>query len=72
MLPDLDAASCGGTRHDGTVVTVRYWAGARAAAGREEEAVEASTVGELLGAIGGRTPHTSSCEAHGAEAETVD
>jgi len=34
------------------VVTVRYWAGARAAAGRAEEAVEAATVGELLGAIG--------------------
>ena len=50
------AASRGWTRHDGRVVTVRYWAGARAAAGREEEAVEASTVGELLGAIGGRPP----------------
>jgi molybdopterin synthase sulfur carrier subunit len=38
------------------VVTVRYWAGARAAAGREEEAVEASPVREQLGAIGGRPP----------------
>jgi molybdopterin synthase sulfur carrier subunit len=38
------------------MVTVRYWAGARAAAGREEEAVEARTVGELLGAIGGNPP----------------
>jgi molybdopterin converting factor small subunit len=38
------------------MVTVRYWAGARAAAGREEEAVEAGTVGELLGAISGRPP----------------
>jgi len=38
------------------VVTVRYWAGARAAAGREEETVEAATVGELLGAIGTRPP----------------
>ena len=34
------------------MVTVRYWAGARAAAGRPEEAVEAATVGELLGVIG--------------------
>jgi molybdopterin converting factor small subunit len=42
--------------HDGGVVTVRYWAGARAAAGRDEEAVEAGTIGELLGAIGGRPP----------------
>ena len=50
------AASFGWTGHDGQVVTVRYWAGARAAAGREQEAVEASTVGELLGAIGGRPP----------------
>ena len=33
---------------------MRYWAGARAAAGREEEAVEARTLGELLGAISGR------------------
>ena len=36
------------------MVTVRYWAGARAAAGREEEAVEAATVGELLTVLGGR------------------
>jgi molybdopterin converting factor small subunit len=36
------------------VVTVRYWAGARAAAGREEEAVDAATVGDLLAAIGAR------------------
>lgn len=35
------------------MVTVRYWAGARAAAGRDEEAVEAATVGALLDAIGG-------------------
>jgi len=40
--------------HDGPVVTVRYWAGARAAAGREEEAVEADTVGELLTALSAR------------------
>ena len=38
------------------MVTVRYWAGARAAAGREEETVEAATIGELLGAIGTRPP----------------
>lgn len=43
-------------RHDGAVVTVRYWAGARAAAGRAEEAVEARTVGELLGAISTSPP----------------
>ena len=30
------------------VVTVRYWAGARAAAGRAEESVDAATIGELL------------------------
>ena len=39
---------------DGLVVTVRYWAGARAAAGRDEEAVDAATIGELLAAIGSR------------------
>jgi molybdopterin converting factor small subunit len=33
------------------VVTVRYWAGARSAAGRAEEPVEASTVGELLALV---------------------
>jgi sulfur-carrier protein len=38
------------------VVTVRYWAGAKAAAGREEQVVEAGTLGELLGAIGGNVP----------------
>jgi molybdopterin converting factor small subunit len=36
------------------VVTVRYWAGARAAAGRSEEAVDADTVGELLALVGTR------------------
>ena len=36
------------------MVTVRYWAGARAAAGRAEESVDARTVGELLAAIGVR------------------
>jgi molybdopterin synthase sulfur carrier subunit len=36
------------------MVTVRYWAGARAAAGRAEESVEAGTVGALLDGIGGR------------------
>ena len=35
---------------------MQYWTGARTTTGREEEAVEASTVGELLGAIGGRPP----------------
>jgi molybdopterin converting factor small subunit len=38
------------------MVTVRFWAGARAAAGREEQAVEAGTLGELLGAIRGHAP----------------
>ena len=36
------------------MVTVRYWAGARAAAGRDQEAVDAATVGDLLAAIGAR------------------
>ena len=36
------------------MVTVRYWAGARAAAAREEEVVEAGTVGELLTALSAR------------------
>jgi molybdopterin converting factor small subunit len=38
------------------VVTVRYWAGARAAAGLSEEQVDAGTVGDLLAAIGTRPP----------------
>jgi sulfur-carrier protein len=46
----------GVARHDGGVVTVRYWAGAKAAAGREEQAVEAGTLGELLAAIRGSAP----------------
>jgi molybdopterin synthase sulfur carrier subunit len=50
------ALDCAAAGHDGTMVTVRYWAGARAAAGRAEEAVDAGTVGELLGAIGSRPP----------------
>jgi molybdopterin synthase sulfur carrier subunit len=33
------------------VATVRYWAGAKAAAGRAEQTVEAGTLGELLAAI---------------------
>jgi sulfur-carrier protein len=36
------------------VVTVRYWAGARSAAGRAEDAVDAGTVGELLSLVGSR------------------
>jgi molybdopterin converting factor small subunit len=36
------------------VVTVRYWAGARAAAGRPEEELPASTLEELLGVLGER------------------
>jgi molybdopterin converting factor small subunit len=38
------------------VVTVRYWAAARAAAGRREELVDAGTVGDLMAAIGSRPP----------------
>ena len=33
------------------VVTVRYWAGARAAAGRAEEMVDAATIGDLLAQV---------------------
>jgi molybdopterin synthase sulfur carrier subunit len=33
---------------------VRYWAGAQAAAGRSEEAVDADTVGGLLGEVARR------------------
>ncbi|MFL5911959.1 MAG: MoaD/ThiS family protein [Mycobacteriales bacterium] len=36
------------------MVTVRYWAGARAAAGREEETVDAGTVGDLMTALSAR------------------
>lgn len=36
------------------MVTVRYWAAARAAAGQAEEVVSARTVGELLDAIADR------------------
>lgn len=36
------------------MVTVRYWAAARAAAGQAEEDVAAGTVGELLSAIAAR------------------
>jgi molybdopterin converting factor small subunit len=36
------------------MVTVRYWAGARAAAGAETETVPAGTVGDLLASIGAR------------------
>lgn len=35
------------------MVTVRYWAGARAAAGRAEESVEVTDVGQLLAAVRG-------------------
>jgi sulfur-carrier protein len=36
------------------VVTVRYWAGARAAAGRAEERLDAGNVGELLDVLAAR------------------
>ena len=37
-------------------ITVRYWAGARAAAGLEQEAVSAATLGELVAAVQLRRP----------------
>lgn len=36
------------------VVTVRYWAGARAAAGRDQEQVEATSVQQLLASLADR------------------
>lgn len=36
------------------MVTVRYWAGARAAAGCAEERLAAATVGELMAAVAAR------------------
>jgi sulfur-carrier protein len=36
------------------MVTVRYWAGAQAAAGRAEETLPVGTLRELLDEIGGR------------------
>lgn len=41
-----------------STVHLRYWAGAKAAAGRSEEAVEAATVGEALALV---------CAAHADE-----
>ena len=38
------------------VVTVRYWAGARAAAGRDHESVTARSAHELVAALSARTP----------------
>ncbi|HEY2042506.1 MAG TPA: MoaD/ThiS family protein [Jatrophihabitans sp.] len=38
----------------GSLVTVRYWAGARRAAGRESEQIEATSVGELRGLLSAR------------------
>lgn len=38
----------------GVMVTVRYWAGARAAAGCGEEQVSAATVGDLIATLGAR------------------
>jgi molybdopterin converting factor small subunit len=37
-------------------ITVRYWAGARAAAGLEQESAAAGTLGELVSALGDRRP----------------
>lgn len=36
------------------MVTVRYWAGARAAAGVGEERVDATSVGDLVASLGAR------------------
>lgn len=38
------------------VVTVRYWAGARAAAGVDDERLDAGSVAELVAALAARTP----------------
>jgi molybdopterin synthase sulfur carrier subunit len=38
------------------MLVVRYFAGARAAAGSSEEKVEASTLGELLATVGAERP----------------
>jgi molybdopterin synthase sulfur carrier subunit len=37
-------------------VTVRYWAGAREAAGRDEEPVDADALDDLVRQLAGRTP----------------
>ena len=37
-------------------VTVRYWAGARDAAGRDEEQMSADVLGELVHLLANRTP----------------
>lgn len=37
-------------------VTVRYWAGAREAAGRDDEVVVAASVSDLVTGLGARTP----------------
>jgi sulfur-carrier protein len=37
-------------------VTVRYWAGARDAAGRDEESVSAEVLGDLVRQLAHRTP----------------
>ena len=38
------------------VVTVRYWAGARVAAGRDDENVTAGSARELVASLSARTP----------------
>lgn len=37
-------------------VTVRYWAGAREAVGRDDEVVVAASVSDLVAGLGARTP----------------
>lgn len=41
---------------EGATVVVRYWAGARAAAGAEQDQVVAATVDEALSAVVARRP----------------
>jgi molybdopterin converting factor small subunit len=43
-----------------TVLLVRYFAGARAAAGRAEEKIEAATLGQLVDAITADRPRLAS------------
>jgi len=44
-------------------VTIRFWAGARRAAGRESEVVSAATMGELIALLRSRPELQSVCKA---------
>jgi molybdopterin synthase sulfur carrier subunit len=50
----VGATAAGYGRMDSEMVTVRYWAGAQAAAGHAEEKLPVETLGELLDAVRGR------------------